>query len=135
MKISFLLAPILLLSCLNKDEYNPGPTQEKEISRMTELTIENRRRDFGLVPPDTLLTNQFFIVNTGKYDLIVDYVNPDCSCITYNISQRKIAPKDTALLTLRLSTKGQSGAQRLYTTLSANTMTKLYSLEMLADVK
>lgn len=103
--------------------------------RLTDLKFVQRRVDFGVVTKDTILCARYDFINTGKDSLIINYVAPDCSCTGYELSKKEIAPNDSAYILLKLSTKDKAGPVEIYSTVAANTQTKLYSLQILADVR
>lgn len=98
------------------------------------LEFEQQIADFGRVSPDTLLSATFIARNTSANDLVIHYVNPDCSCTGYNLSKTTTLPGDTLSITLQLDTRGKRGHQRLQTTVCANTHVQMYSLILKADI-
>lgn len=136
MRIVLLVLLIFSYSCSHKDTSPKKNVLDIDSNRvLTQLEFLTRRIDFGVVKNDTLLTGKYSFVNNGPNDLKIDYVTPDCSCTSYFISSKLLHPHDTGVIVLKLSTKNKSGKETLYATVSANTVMRLYSLEMLVDVK
>lgn len=141
MKSAFI--PILLLLCINackettKKVQNNKPDIQFNHLKATnsELTFINAREDFGTVSNDTLLSGKFEFRNTGTDTLIIKNVIPDCSCTSFKLSKDHILPGDTSSIVLNMWTKHKFGKVEVYSTVEANTNTRLYSLEILADVK
>ncbi|MCH5305750.1 MAG: DUF1573 domain-containing protein [Rikenella sp.] len=90
--------------------------------------------DFGHVSADTSLVATFVARNTGTEDLVVYYVNPDCSCTEYHLSKPIAHPGDTLTITLRFSTRHKIGEQKLYTIVRTNTEEQMDRLLLKADV-
>lgn len=139
--ITFISIIILSIKCTNTDQkcnIFSGNNEEKQSyknKRITKLSFINKRADFGNVPPDTLLVQTFNFINTGNNNLIINYVNPDCICTGYTLSEDTILPGDTAHINLKFDTHNKYGSQKIYTIVSANTKPKLNKLTLLANVK
>ena len=108
---------------------------ENDSSKMTDVKFLEQRAIFESVPPDTLLIARYNFINIGKHDLYIDDISPDCSCTGYLLSKRKVSPGDSAYIVLKYSTKEKFGYSKVYATVSANTPTRLYSLEIAASVR
>jgi len=102
---------------------------------LTDLKFLTRRVDFRSVPEDTLLVAKYSFVNIGKKDLIIEEVAPDCTCTGYTLDKRRVLPGDTGTIRLKYSTKDKFGEAKVYATITANTQTRLYSLEIAASIK
>src|SRR5579863_3634709 len=130
--------PVLLLvnACSNLHKDNRSPDQDPPDSTLhSELQFRRNKIDFGSVPVDTVLTGKYDFLNPAKDTLIITSVNPDCTCTGYTLSREKIPPGDSGYILMKVSTKNKSGAMVLYSTVSANTPTRLYSLKMTAHVR
>jgi hypothetical protein len=80
------------------------------------------------------LTARYPFVNIGSKLLTISEINPDCTCTGYYLSKKTIHPGDSAYILLKYSTRGKFGESKVYATVSANTRTRLYSLEVVANV-
>lgn len=100
-----------------------------------ELVIRKRTIDFGVVSADTLLQARYYLINNTDSIIVINYVNPECSCTGYKISNYHIEPRDSVYVDLELNTKGTYGEQKIYTILRAETETKMYKLILKANVK
>jgi hypothetical protein len=107
----------------------------KDPAYLTELKFLNTKVEFGRVPRDTNLTARYLFVNTGKKPLIISSVLPDCMCTSYKLSNKITKPYDTGSVVLTLSTKEKVGPVQLYSTVMANTTSKMYALKIVANVK
>lgn len=126
---------IFLIGCMSHNSdvsHNPKSLTQ---NTLTELKFLNRIIDFGDVSNDTLLQAKYTFINTGAKRLIIDFVNPDCTCTDFYLSKDSLKPKDSGYVLLKFSTNGKAGEQKVHATVSANTSIKLYSLEIIANVK
>ncbi len=99
------------------------------------LLIRNKVFDFGTVKSDTLLKARYYLINRGKTGIKINYVNPECSCTGYSVSNYHIKPNDSVYVDLTFDTKHKHGEQKIYTIISAETKTKMYKLTLKANVK
>ena len=142
MKNSFVVLPLVLAlvlvfnACKHVTKAAAKfPDPESDSSHFAELKFLQHKIDFGSVPGDTLLTGKYNFLNPSRDTLIITSVNPDCTCTGYTLSRERIPPNDTGFILLKVSTKNKSGAVVLYSTITANTATRLYSLKMMANVR
>jgi len=127
---------IVFLSCgRGRDSEMDTNTKFKSSRNLTKIKFFNKRVDFGYVNSDTLLTGKYIFMNSGNFDLIIDYVSPDCSCTDFYLSKKSIKPGDTAYILLKLLTKSKFGNEKIFATVSANTEERLYSLQLLVNIK
>lgn len=117
------------------------PTNTKETNNTqktahpkTSLQIDKTVIDFGTVKEDSVLIASYIVKNTGDSLLVIENINPDCTCTSYQLSKNKIMPKDTCLILLFLDTKGKKGSEIIYATLKANTQVEQYLLTLKARV-
>jgi len=134
--ISFIPILFVFSACNLSNGRNVLPAKPTPDSPgKAELKFLEKKIDFGNVPDDTVLTGKYDFINTSKDTLFITSVNPDCTCTGYKLNKNKIAPNDSGYITLQVSTKNKTGAVVLYSTISANTPTKFYSLKMMANVR
>ncbi|HUN01213.1 MAG TPA: DUF1573 domain-containing protein [Niabella sp.] len=128
---------LLLGSCnQNKSKLsNNNNKVRKDSSQTAQLEFLNRRIDFGKVSNDTTLSGRFSFVNTGKKDLLIYEVVPDCSCTSFELSKKQIKPGDSAYIILNMATLHKFGETKIYSTVTANTPERIYSLEIIANVE
>lgn len=102
---------------------------------LAKLAFSRKIVDLGEVPEDTILVAKYMLYNTSENLLEIEYVNHDCSCTDYKLSKHSIQPRDSALLTLFLNTANKIGSYELNTILKANTIEKMYMVQMKAKIK
>lgn len=130
--ITFLLL-LISLSC-NSIEWDRPKGNERIYRDNANLEFRNKIFDFGKVNQDTLLSAKYYFSNISDDSLIIYYVNPDCICTEYSISNDTIMPGDSAFIKLTLNTSNKSGEQKIYSTVCANTKTRMYCLILKANV-
>jgi hypothetical protein len=134
--ILFILSLVLAVSaCNHSHKDNKATVPATDSTGLAEMKFFQHKIDFGSVPNDTVLTGKYNFLNPSRDTLIITSVNPDCTCTGFTLSNEKIPPKDSGYILLKVSTKNKSGAVVLYSTISANTPTRLYSLKMMANVR
>lgn len=101
----------------------------------SDLKFINKVVNFGILPKDTIVNAKYLFTNTSTKKLIINSVNPDCTCTGFNISKDTVPPKDTAYITLHFNTANKYGSQKIYAIVNANTKVKLYKLMLIAKVK
>lgn len=97
---------------------------------MTSVKVIETLIDLGKVPSDTTVSASYHFINTGKDTLKVGFVNPDCMCTSYDLSNKVTLVGDTLAVTLRVNTKNKIGEQKLKTVVKLNTKEKLYALTL-----
>ena len=99
------------------------------------LFIKSKIFDFGNVKSDTLLNARYYLINNGKKDIKINYVNPECSCTSYFVSNYVINPNDSIYIDLFFDTRQNFGEQKIYAIVNANTKAKMYKLTLKANIK
>lgn len=71
------------------------------------LSIAQREQDLGLFPADSVQTCTFVLRNTGLDTLQIYRVHTSCGCTRHSLAERRIAPGDSAMLTVRYDGAGR----------------------------
>ena len=90
------------------EEYFPPMTAE-DSANVQRARIPETRYDYGTVTTGTVVKKEFKIYNDGKRDLLVREVKSGSSAIVVNLSAKKIAPGDSAMINLEFNTAGREG--------------------------
>lgn len=137
MKNILVILPLLLAvsACNSLAKDNKNTDVAPDSARLAEIRFPQHKIDFGSVPNDTVLTGKYKFLNPSRDTLIITSINPDCTCTGFTLSKEKTPPGDSGYILLKVSTKNKSGPVVLYSTISANTATRLYSLKMMANVR
>lgn len=134
------LVLISILSCTNNShgltyENMDKNKKNKENSLLTEMQFIKPYIEVGEVLRGDTAEGKFYFVNTGKNQLIIDYINPDCNCTSFFVNKKKLNPGDTGFVALEVKTKNKIGKSRVSAVISANTKLKLYKITLEANVK
>lgn len=133
--LGYLIVLAFICSCNTTASKRPQQDSVfKKDKVITDLKFLNNKVEFGKVPKDTVLSAKYLFVNTGKNPLVISSVLPDCMCTSYELSSKITLPNDTGFVTLSLSTQEKMGPLQLYSTVTANTSSKMYALKIVADV-
>lgn len=118
-----------------RSRHNDSGTRNGPIPPMTSVKVIEALIDLGKVSSDTTVSASYHFINTGKDTLKVGFVNPDCMCTSYDLSNKVTLVGDTLAVTLRVNTKNKIGEQKLKTVVKLNTKEKLYALTLKMDVE
>lgn len=130
-----LLLGLICFSCNKTIKQNDETIKEPEPKLvLADIKFKNRIVDFNEVKEGEILSAEYIFYNPSENDLTIDYVNPDCTCTSYDLSSDIISPGDSAKINLKLDTKGKFGKNILHAVVKANTKSKFYKITLNADV-
>lgn len=121
-----------------KYDTEPGITSVEGIIngiKMTEAKLDTNRINFGKVAQDTILRAEFNIDNIGKEPLYLLNINPDCRCTRYDYDKKIAQAGEKIKVILTIDTKGKIGKEKIYSTMTLNTLTKNYKLLVEAEIE
>lgn len=101
---------------------------------LTDLRIKDKIIRLNAVKAGEKVNARYVLYNTGKRPLFIEYVNPDCSCTGYEVSDSVTYPGDSLEIVLKFNSKGKAGANFMNTVVKANTPTSLYKLSFVVNV-
>ena len=102
---------------------------------LTDISILNKIEYYeGNCSTDTTISARYVIRNIGNNPLVIQYVNPNCSCTKYTVSKQITSPGDTVSVVLNMDTYGKTGRNTVTATLKANTAQELYILRLVANL-
>jgi hypothetical protein len=137
MRLVIFVFTISFLSCSNRDnnaQFEQSLVSLKGIEEDSTgkgaIHFSKKLLDLGNVDKDTLIEGRFVLKNFGKQDVKINYVNPDCTCTSYDISKDYIPVNDSIFLTLRFDTSGYTGDQTLTAVISTDSEIKFYKVQM-----
>ncbi|HET8860117.1 DUF1573 domain-containing protein [Marivirga sp.] len=125
---------IFTISCTENNSENNQDVQ-KENNLLTTIRFDNEIIDFGDVKQGDTLTARYSFKNSGANDLIIDYVNPECGCTSYTISQKRILASDSGYINLVIDTYDKIGNVNIYAIVKSNTKDKFNRLLVKANIK
>ncbi len=101
-----------------EDYFEPMGTEE--LSEAPKLQIDNAVYDYGRVSQEKESKHLFVIKNTGKSDLIIKKISPNCTCVTGVLSNMTIKPGEETNLEVTFNSLGRRGNQQKSITIYSN---------------
>lgn len=86
----------------------------KDIKNAPEFTMDVKGPiDFGTKTAGGKVTKTITITNTGKSELILRSIEPNCSCVKYGIARKSLAPGESVTMTITIDTVNQTPAEHI----------------------
>ncbi|WP_421917794.1 DUF1573 domain-containing protein [Marinifilum sp.] len=102
--------------------------------KKTNIIFENKIVKLDSIEQGTIVKGEYSFKNIGQNDLVIEYVNPDCICTGYRLSDSIICPDDWGVLELEFDTKKDLGNKKLVAIMKANTECKFYKLILKVNI-
>ena len=107
----------------------------KKDSSYAEMKFLKEIHDFGASTKGQVLTWEFIFTNTGDMDLIIDSLESDCTCFTYEIDKKILKPGESATIKVSLNTTTQSGLTVRRIKIYSNIKNKVKEISVTTEVK
>jgi hypothetical protein len=92
----------------------------EELNKAPRISFESEKIDFGSIPPNKKVENEFTLKNTGETSLIIRKVRASCGCTVAEPTDKIILPgKSTGIKTV-FNSAGKSGKQKYAITIISN---------------
>ncbi|MGC1242070.1 MAG: DUF1573 domain-containing protein [Chryseosolibacter sp.] len=91
-----------------------------QLAKAPQLTLGSTSLDFGNIKANTAADMQIQVVNSGKSELLLKSVQPNCTCITASPSKDKLKPGESATLTISFNPSDRTGTQNKAITVYSN---------------
>lgn len=104
----------------------PTPLTEVAFAQKT-VRIEN-------VPTDTIIEVKYKVFNKGSNDLIIEDVNPDCTCTDFYVKDSIVVPSDSTIIAIYINTRNKKGFSKVNTVVTLNTSVELYKLSAILTI-
>lgn len=101
------------------EEYFAPLTPEEQLTAPT-LVVNDYQLDFGKIRNGVGVVRLLKARNRGKKDLIVRYIQSNCTCLVVNLSSMKLKPNEEATIEFRFDPTGREGLQNKALTIYAN---------------
>jgi len=87
------------------------PVASEDADKVPVLSIQTGSIDFGNFKMGSIVQKSIKLRNTGKKELLIRYIQPNCSCVTVNTDKQKARPGDEIKITISWKSEGKHGSQ------------------------
>ncbi|MFV2016515.1 MAG: DUF1573 domain-containing protein [Candidatus Heimdallarchaeota archaeon] len=117
------------IKTIERKERLSSLNDSRRLTELTNIKFDTKLVDLGEIKEgDTTLTGRYIFKNTGSHPLLIEYVNPDCTCTDYEFTKDTISIGDEGFINLTYNIKNKIGNQKLYAVVKANTDASFYKL-------
>lgn len=120
---------------LKKIYVNTKDRNENTISKLTDAKFLDKIIVMDSIPNDTIICFQYGLVNIGTNNLIIEDLNPSCSCSECYALDSIVLPNDTTQILMYINMKEKVGLNKVNTIVTLNTKTELYKLSAIFSIK
>lgn len=92
------------------EDYFPKMTAV-ELASAPELTFDSYALDFGNITGGTPTEKEILFTNTGKKELLLKSIQPNCSCVTASASKLSLKPGESSTVKISFDPQDRSGTQ------------------------
>jgi hypothetical protein len=100
------------------------PVTSEDADKVPVMSLESGSVDFGTVNMGSTVVRNIKLRNTGKKELAIRYVQPNCPCMTVTTDKQKAKPGEEIKLSISWKSEGKHGSQNkaitIYSTDPAN---------------
>lgn len=93
------------------EEYFPPMTSE-ELAQAPKLIFEKTTHDFGNIKENATVHTEFTFTNTGKSELNIRRVKPNCGCTVSKLDKYTFQPGETGIMSVDFNSVGRRGSQQ-----------------------
>jgi hypothetical protein len=93
------------------EEYFPPMTQE-ELAQAPKLEFDKTTHDFGSIKENMSVKTEFILTNSGKSELNIRKVKPNCGCTISKLEKYTLQPGDSAKMDVEFNSVGRRGSQQ-----------------------
>lgn len=101
------------------EEYFPTLTSE-ELAKSPALKVDLLTLDLGRTKPGNNLSGNVRIKNTGKKELEIHALQPNCNCLSVQSDKMKLKPGEESVLFIALNPQGRIGTLQKAITIYSN---------------
>lgn len=92
------------------EDYFPEMTAA-ELASAPQLTFDSYSLDFGSIAGSTTTEREVLFTNTGKQELVLKSIQPNCSCITASADKTSLKPGESSIVKIHFNPQERSGTQ------------------------
>lgn len=82
-----------------------------ELAKAPQLTFDSYSMDFGNIQSNSPTEREVLFTNTGKKELLLKSIQPNCTCITASAEKSKLKPGESSILKITFNPQDRSGTQ------------------------
>lgn len=82
-----------------------------ELAQAPQLTLESPSMDFGIIKGGESAEREILVTNTGKKDLHLKSIQPNCSCITAEAAKVALKSGESGIVKITFNPQDRSGTQ------------------------
>lgn len=82
-----------------------------ELAQAPRLTFESQSMDFGNIKGSGPAEREILVTNTGKKELQLKSIQPNCSCVTAEASKVSLKPGESGIIKITFNPQERSGTQ------------------------
>lgn len=87
------------------------PVTPEQEGKVPVMVLSNESIDFGSVAIGASIQKEVSLMNSGRRELAIRFVQPNCPCVITNLERDKIKPGETAKLLITWKGEGRRGTQ------------------------
>ena len=91
-----------------RKEYFPK-MNAKQLLKQAKLLVNKLGQDFGKLEAGDILTTEFVFTNSGKSELLIHDISPDCGCITLKYPKKNLKPGESMTIKVLFNTVLKKG--------------------------
>lgn len=112
------------------------PVSSEDADKIPVMTIESEGIDFGSFNMGSTVEKSVKIRNTGKKELVLRYIQPNCPCVTVKTDKEKAKTGEEIKVTIAWKSEGKHGTQhKAITFYSSDPVHPVQRLSLLGDIK
>lgn len=93
------------------EEYFPPMTQD-ELAKAPKLEFDKTTHDFGSMKENMTGKTEFVLTNSGKSELNIRSVKPNCGCTISKLEKYTLQPGDSSIMNVEFNSVGRRGSQQ-----------------------
>lgn len=93
------------------EEYFPPMTQA-ELAQAPKLDFDKNLHDFGAIKENMSVKTEFVFTNSGKSELNIRKVKPNCGCTVTKLEKYTLQPGDSSKMNVEFNSVGRRGNQQ-----------------------
>lgn len=111
------------------------PVAAEDADKVPVLSVETGSIDFGNFKMGSTVQKSIKLRNTGKKELLIRYVQPNCPCVTVATDKQKAKPGEEIKVTISWKSEGKHGSQnKAITIYSTDPMNPVQRVALTASI-